>query len=225
MDSAGGGELHYLDGMDNTGGLAIISYGTLIMQSGTVENHTKCNSSAIQGAIDVRANEWGAQYQYHSVFTMNGGVLKSNGDNTLRIYDSSQTGTGSVVVDFEINDGEIYGADAVFIMPSWTKDYSTGEKYMNQINVSVKGGSFDTTNGIRVYGIVKDDEKSYKAIKINVSGGVFKIHENQKHRVNYVAFQNSENRKSTQEDTQYLVSYTEVNWTAAAPTYSAPVSE
>lgn len=219
MDSVGGGELNYLDGKDNTGGLAIISYGKLIMQSGTVENHTKCNSSAIQGAIDVRANEWGAQYEHHSVFTMNGGVLKSNGDNTLRIYDSSQTGTGSVVVDFTINGGEVYGADAIFIQPAWTKTYSANDIYMNNFNISVTGGKFDTNNGIRVYGAVKEtNNQTYRAIQISVTGGEFTIRKpSDKYRDGHIAYQN--NSISTDEATVFLRSYTNVNWSANPPTY------
>ena len=175
-DSAEGGELNYLDGKDNEGGLAISSEGKLTIESGTIENHTVCVSSAIQGAIDVHANEWGTSYTHHVTFIMNGGVLKSHNDNTLRIYDSSQTGKGTVVFDFEISGGEIYGADAVFIMTQWTKQHSTGETYMNNINVNVKGGKFVTKNGIRVVGNVgEDNNKDYKAIKINVSGGEFSV--------------------------------------------------
>ncbi|MBQ0087021.1 MAG: hypothetical protein KBS72_04990 [Bacteroidales bacterium] len=227
-DSAGGGELNYLDGNDNNGGLAISSEGNLTIHSGTIENHTNCNASAIQGAIDVHANEWGTSYTHHVTFKMDGGVLKSQNDNTLRIYDSSQTGKGTVVFDFEINGGEIYGADAVFIMTQWTKTYCTGDTYMNNINVNVKGGKFVTKNGIRVVGNVgEDNNKAYKAININVSGGDFTIlsSKESKHRVNNVAFQESAGWASTEESTKHLRSYTEVTWTASAPTYSTPTQQ
>lgn len=226
-DSAGGGELNYLDGNDNNGGLAISSEGNLTIQSGTIENHTNCNASAIQGAIDVHANEWGTSYTHHVTFKMDGGVLKSQNDNTLRIYDSSQTGKGTVVFDFEISGGEIYGADAVFIMTQWTKDYCCGtDTYMNNINASVTGGKFVTKNGIRVVGNVgEDNNKDYRAIKINVSGGTFTNLANDKHRENNVAFQESATWTSTEESTKHLRSYTEVTWTASAPTYSTPTQQ
>lgn len=225
-DSAGGGELNYLDGNDNNGGLAISSEGNLTIQSGTIENHTNCNASAIQGAIDVHANEWGTPYASHVTFKMDGGVLKSQNDNTLRIYDSSQTGKGTVVFDFEISGGEIYGADAVFIMTQWTKTYCTSDTYMNNINASVKGGKFVTKNGIRVVGNVgEDNNKDYRAIKINVSGGTFTNLANDKHRENNVAFQESAGWTSTEESTKHLRSYTEVTWTASAPTYSTPTQQ
>ena len=219
-DSAEGGEINYLDGKDNEGGLAISSEGNLVIESGTIENHTVCHDSSIQGAIDVHANEWGNHYAYHVTFTMNGGVLKSQTDNTLRIYDSSQTGTGSVVIDSEINGGEVYGADAVFIMTQWTKTHCSNETYMNNINVSVKGGKFITNNGIRVVGNVGEtNNKDYSAIKINVSGGDFTILSNAKYRENNVAFQNSADWSSSEETTKNLRSYTTVSWTASDPTY------
>ena len=224
-DSAEGGELNYLDGKDNEGGLAISSEGKLVIESGTIANYTTCTQSAIQGAIDVHANEWGTKYAHHVTFTMNGGVLKSQADNTLRIYDSSQTGTGGVVIDFEINGGEIYGNDAVFIMPAWTGNapqYSTGETYMNNINVSVKGGKFDTNNGIRVYQTTGQNNKEYKAININVTSGDFTIHNNTKYRVNHVAFQSGD---STESATAGIRSYTDVTWTAKDPTYLTPVQK
>ena len=228
-DSAEGGELNYLDGNDNNGGLAISSEGNLTIQSGTIENHTECKASAIQGAIDVHANEWGTPYASHVTFKMDGGVLKSHNDNTLRIYDSSQTGKGTVVFDFEISGGEIYGADAVFIMTQWTKDYCCGtDTYMNNINASVTGGKFVTKNGIRVVGNVGDDNnKNYMAIKINVSGGDFTIlsSKESKHRVNNVAFQESAGWTSTEESTQHLRSYSEVIWTASEPKYETPAQQ
>lgn len=227
-DSSEGGELNYLDGNDNTGGFVICSAGNLTIEKGTIENHTVCNNSSIQGAIDVHANEWGTTYYAdHVTFKMNGGVLKSYNDNTLRLYDSSQTGTDYVVIDSEINGGEIYGKDAVFIMTQWTKTYCTGtDTYMNNINLSVKGGKFVTNNGIRVVGNVgENNNKDYKAIKINVSGGDFTIYNSEMYRVNNVAFQSSSSWESTDSATENLRSYTEVSWTAAEPTYTTPAQQ
>lgn len=224
-DSAGGGELNYLDGMDNEGGLAISSEGSLTILSGTIENCTYGPNSAIQGAIDVHANEWGPMYEHELKFSMSGGVLKSNGNNTLRIFDSSQTGTGSVIIEFEITGGEVYGKDAIFIQPQWTKEYCQNSTYMNKVKVSVKGGTFDTTNGIRVYGAVNEtNDKEYRAVQISVTGGNFTIRsdKDEKYRVNHVAFQNGD---STEGATAALRSYTDVSWTASDPIYSTPAQQ
>lgn len=173
-DSQTGGAIEYHDSYienytsgDKTGGSTITCHGCMILKSGTIENKTPdTNTSDLEGAIDMYTNAWGQAYSPADiVLTIDGGVVKSNNANTIRMTSfSSQSYTTSVTAN--MNGGEVYGRDGFFIQ-------GVSDSYLNTNTLNLNGGKVYGTQAVRVMAFQSYANASEsKPVTINISKDV-----------------------------------------------------
>lgn len=161
-DSCSNGALKFLDGQDNTGGYVIKSYGKLTIDGGTIENKTLCQYAALQAALDIGPNQWGGTYNPETVtLIVNNGVIKSNGDNTIRLT-SFSSGSSSTNVYAEINGGTVIGLDGFFIQ------YPSSDSNFDVTLVVRNGDLSQTTQSIRFlgFGLTNANASEDKPVKV-----------------------------------------------------------
>ena len=173
-DSRTGGAIEYHDGYienltsgSGTGGSAITCHGCMTLESGTIENKTPDTyTNSLEGAIDMYTNAWGQAYSPADiVLNINGGVIKSNNANTVRLTSfSSQTYTTSVTAN--MNGGEVYGRDGFFIQ-------GVSESYLNTNTLNLNGGKVYGTQAVRVMAFQNHANTSEsKPVTIRIREGV-----------------------------------------------------
>ena len=173
-DSRTGGAIEYHDGYienltsgSGTGGSAITCHGCMTLESGTIENKTPdTKTNDLEGAIDMYTNAWGQAYSPADiVLNINGGVIKSNNANTVRLTSfSSQTYTTSVTAN--MNGGEVYGRDGFFIQ-------GVSESYLNTNTLNLNGGKVYGTQAVRVMAFQNHANTSEsKPVTIRIREGI-----------------------------------------------------
>ena len=173
-DSRTGGVIEYHDGYienltsgSGTGGSAITCHGCMTLESGTIENKTPdTKTNDLEGAIDMYTNAWGQAYSPADiVLNINGGVVKSNNANTIRLTSfSAQSYTTSVTVN--MNGGEVYGRDGFFIQ-------GVSESYLNTNTLNLNSGKVYGTQAVRVMAWQNHENASEsKPVTIRIREGV-----------------------------------------------------
>ena len=149
-DSTGNGKIffEYDGGSANYAGKAtVLCQGEMIMNGGTIAFEGN-GHEILSFGIDLRPNAWGADYEAVASFTMNGGSIIGDDEcEAIRLANSSGGNVPNAkksLVKCIINDGTIYGWDAIFVQQI--------DSVFKPFEVEINGGNLTGVNyAVRIY--------------------------------------------------------------------------
>ena len=171
-DSTGNGKIffEYDGGSANYAGKAtVLCQGEMIMNGGTIAFEGN-GHEILSFGIDLRPNAWGADYEAVTSFTMNGGSIIGDDEcEAIRLANSSGGNVPNAKkspVKCIINDGTIYGWDAIFVQQI--------DSVFKPFEVVINGGNLTGVNyAVRIYNAYTNwsyadpDRKVVNAVTIN----------------------------------------------------------
>ena len=190
-DSTGNGNISFeYDGGNASyaGKATIVCEGTMIMNGGTIE--FEGNGHEILGfGVDVKSNAWGTDYAAQASFTMNGGsIICDENTEAIRLVNSGSSDLGAAAgtpVKCVINDGTVYGWDAIF-MQQINNNFKPFE-------LEINGGNLTGVNyAVRIYNsysnwTINENFLGNDVHKVTINGGTLTDGGNELPVVNGVA--------------------------------------